>query len=169
MQEKQNKKFLIKYILFLIVSSCLIGVIVYLVRPNEIKVLYPYKVNLMPTEAYACEALTGTYMYADKDEGVVSKTFKGTDKIAIKIKGNKLKFLTRASVEIGNAEADEWQIIKNEKNNLVAVLSGLDQPLGDINIFMLNKQNGIGIWSKTEQNLVLSENPGTQAYQLICR
>lgn len=138
----------------------------------DVKVAFPYTLDSIKTENYACEALTGTYMYADKDEGVVARASKGTDKLAVGVKGDKLKFLTQASLEIGFVEGDEFDIIKNDGERLVAIYSSLDQTLGGydgISVFILNKKNGIGIWSKTNQNQFLNDNPGTQGYQLHCK
>jgi len=173
-EKMENSKFkktktLIKFSLPAIFISVLVGLAVYLIKPTEIRVDFPYTLDSSGKQSYSCEALTGTYMYGDENEGIIAKTFKGTDKIAIEIENDNLKFLTGAAVGIGNAEGDTWNIVKNNDKNIVAVYNGLNEPLGDFNIFMLNKKNGIGVWSKIETNLILTDNPGAQAYHLICR
>jgi hypothetical protein len=122
---------------------------------------------------YFCEALLGTMIMAPAEnigkikKGVKGEVFKGTDKISIEIRGDKLHFLTRASFEAGDA-ADEnpWSIIYNDKHTVLAV-DAIEKNL-IVNVFALNKDTGIANWTKLRSADIITGNPDGQSYCLKC-
>lgn len=119
-----------------------------------------------------CESLVFTEMSSSKNssyekDGVKGEVLKGTDKIAIKIEDKTIKFLTRASLELGTAEGRPFNIIKNDEKELIAL--DIDDNEGIVNTFLLQKKSGLGIWTKGRLKPFLRDYPDTQSFYLICR
>jgi len=156
--------------------SIFVGLIVYFLKPNQIKLQFPYTTKLLRENQFSCESLVGSVMRGGNNasiKGIEAEVAKGTDKLIIEIEGNKLYFLTKAAFEAGYGaktdEKDAWRIIQNNKDRIIAIFNGLQQLSQDVNLLIINKSNGIGIWTKTESNYFLTDNPATQAYYLLCK
>lgn len=167
----------IKQILITVLISTLVGLSVWIIKPSEtsIKYPFPYIDKVDPALGLSCEAIVGSTMYGGykKDDKIEAKVFKGTDKIAVKLKeDNKFSFLTRASLEAGETDSSEnWVLVKNDDKFLIASLSDFDEnvPIQNFaDMFYLNKENGIGLWVKTSSDGIGSSTPETQSYLLHC-
>jgi hypothetical protein len=94
---------------------------------------------------------------------------RGTDVMAIEIDNNNVKFITRASVEIGQASPALFAITKNDESVLLAV--ALDETLFGVvaDSLLLNKKNGLAVWTKSRSASILGDQPTTQSLYLRCR
>ena len=137
-------------------------------------------------ESLACEALLSTSIaraqptVADALELSVAgveklpkrleaKSTAGTGKIAVQIKEQVLRFITTASLDAGETSAAEFQILKNTPEWLYAVAlhEGLN---GDtLSSFVLNKELGLAIWTKSRPMFFMVAQPDTQSHYLRCR
>jgi hypothetical protein len=93
----------------------------------------------------------------------------GTDKLAIEVRGRELHFVTSASVETGAAFGPPFRIIKNDDSALAAV--DLQEGLMGFTLssFLLNKRNGLAVWTKSRPSFLIHAEPDTQAHYLRCR
>jgi hypothetical protein len=57
--------------------------------------------------------------------------------------------------------------VKNSDEELVAIL--YEQYSGAVNVFALNKENGLAVWFKTRPNFLSYESPTGNITYLICR
>lgn len=165
-------------ILLAVLLVFLSGFILY-INMNEkvLKFPHPYILN-MGTNAtkYSCDAIVGSRIEAvskgdhiNKKIGVLGKLFKGTDKIIIEIKGNKLHFLTRASFEAGDSiDSNPFNIVYNNNHQLLAIDVDNIGVGVTANVFALNKDTGIAVWSKTQLQEFFTKNPNSQSYCLAC-
>jgi len=91
---------------------------------------------------------------------------KGTDKIAMNIKGEKtLNFFSGASVEAGSSEGDNFEIVQNDAQKLMAVW--FNEKF--ISTVVLNKTNGLGIWLKGNPDFFISGAPYGSVIYMVCR
>lgn len=161
-----------KQILITVLISSVAGILVYLFKPNTIKLPFPHTTKPFTEYQYSCEALVGSFIRGGDtvfEKGVFAEVYKGTDKIAIEVEEDKMYFLTQASVGIGTAKGEAWVIVKNTEDRLIAIYNGLDERSGDFNLFIINKTNGIAVWTKTNSDLFGTNNPAVQSYYLICK
>ena len=142
---------------------------------EQLKLPYPNTLaEGIQTNHYFCKALMGSSLVADsgriisKGRGVLGKLFEGTDEMSIQIKGDKLHFLTRASFESGLTEDDSpFEIIVNNDKELTAI--DIDEGVGTfVNVFTLNKETNIAVWSKVRSRQILTQDPDVQSYVLEC-
>jgi hypothetical protein len=157
------------------VSLIFMGVSIY--KSSKEKVLefpYPFILKLEGVHSkYYCEALLGTTIMSpamtigDIKKGVQGKVFKGTDKLSIEIKDDKLYFLTKASFEAGDSrDENPFTIIYNDEHKVLAI-DKIDESL-IVNVFTLNKDTGVANWAKIRNEGFLTGNPDTQSYCLKC-
>lgn len=99
-----------------------------------------------------------------KVKKAISESIAGTDKIAVKLDGKELSFLTSAAVGTGISDADKFKIIDDTKEHLIAAYVG-DR---SIDTFVLNKKTGKAIWSKNNSNYLFSNDVENQALLLNC-
>lgn len=166
----------IKQILVTVFISFLVGLGVYLYKPKEaeIKLDFPYTTAVNPGIGLSCEAMVGSMMYGSNvvNKGINASLFKGTDQVAIELDSkNNFKFITQASLKAGQASSSEnWKVLQNNKNFLIATLSKFsDVPIHNyVDLFYLNKENGIAVWTKTRAVYLGSSTPEAQSYILEC-
>jgi hypothetical protein len=72
---------------------------------------------------------------------------KGTDVLSIRIERDHLLFLTKAAFETGLAEGSRFQLLENNSDYLKASAS-LSSGVATLESFVLNKQNGLAIWTR---------------------
>ncbi len=161
---------------FVLVSLVIVGSMIIWnnSKSKSINLPYPYIYASQGSNArYYCEALLGTFIHSpSKNLGLIKKgihaeVFKATDKISIKIEGNKMLFLTYASFEAGDtANENPYNIIYNDAHKILAI----DQIESNliVSIFTLNKDTGIANWSKIKPNGLFTGNPDSQSYCLKC-
>ncbi|MFH1533510.1 MAG: hypothetical protein ABID64_01105 [Nitrospirota bacterium] len=169
----------LKNVFITITIATLVGAVVYYYKPKEanMRLPFPYTTSVDPTAGISCEAMVGSLMFGSNStnsKGITAELFKGTDKLAVQLDdGNKFNLITKASVEIGEAKSsDNWKVLQNNKNFLIATLSKFDEstPMYNyVDMFYLNKENGMGIWVKTAATSLFSDTPEAQSYLLKCR
>jgi hypothetical protein len=90
------------------------------------------------------------------------------NKLALQVDGQNLKFITQAAVGTGVAEPSQFTITRNDESVLVAVVS--DGPPGyAVDSFVLNKKNGLAVWTQSSPTLIISKIPYTQTVYLVCK
>ncbi len=79
-----------------------------------------------------------------------------------------MSFLTRASVEAGFAEGDLWTVLRDTPEALVAMhlFDGLFS--SQVNVFALNKETGLAIWSKASPDFLTFGSPRGNVFYLQC-
>jgi hypothetical protein len=169
----------IKHLITTLVISAIVGAAVWYYKPKTAEIHLPFPATtsaVNPETGLSCKALVGSTMYGGKNSSVndiTAELFKGTDKIAISVKDDKFKFLTKTSLEAGQTDSDErWDITRNDKESLIAVLETYNDPLpikNSGNIFILNKKNGMAVWTKTRLTFLGSDIPEAYSYLLECR
>lgn len=166
----------VKQILATIFISTLVGLGVYFYKPKEaeIKLDFPYTTAVNPSNGLSCEVMVGSMIYGSNrsDKGIQASLFKGTDQIAIELDDkNKFKFISKASLDAGQASSSEnWKVLQNNKNFLIASLSKFsDVPFDNYaDLFYLNKENGMAVWTKTRAVFLGTSTPETQSFILKC-
>jgi len=93
-------------------------------------------------------------------------TGKGTNKVSLQIKDEKtLSFLSGASFNAGDVGGVDFSIVKNDDKELVAAMwNGTS-----MNTVVLNKKNGLAIWSKSRSDFPTYDAPSADLSYLICR
>ena len=120
--------------------------------------------------AMTCQALLTTSILPNpQTKQLETKTGVGTDKLAIEIHGSVLRFMTQASVEAGMATAAEFQILRNDNEVLVAVNYQRGALGSNLNSLLVNKMNGLAVWTKSRPSFLVDEEPDTQAHYLRCQ
>lgn len=156
-----------------------VGLSVYFLKPLKQTVfLYPFETK--GTTQLSCETVAGASLFPqmklDKEkDGKLDKLeialhTKGSN-IAIEIGDKTIKFLTSTSVEGGLMEPAVFTILSNDTKSLVATI--YEDSVGITNSkiidsFILNKESGYAIWTKSKDISFFSKNPDTQVYYLRC-
>ncbi len=120
---------------------------------------------------FFCSAILGSLLYTDdaNDRAVKGKLFDATDRVAMKVDGDKLHVLTKASFEVGNIENDNpFSVLVNDEERVVAIDHDLVRDTS-ISTFALNRKTGVAVWSKSRPKGFLDTvNPDNQSYILSC-
>jgi hypothetical protein len=173
---KENLQKIIKIIFIIVGLAVLISFIIFflnkekVVFSNTMKVAFPYIANIGSNTSFACEALLSSDIIGSPEEyltnGIEGTIKKGTDNIAMSIKDpENLTFITGASVGVGVTEGETFSILKNDNEKLVAFWSN-DNVVSTV---VLNKNNGLGIWSKGNSDFLLYDAPYGSIVYMICR
>lgn len=159
----------------LIISVSLILVnnsMVSLAAEKELKFPLTTLSSLINPDQCKCEAIVSAGLYANtiQNKEILGQLSKGTDKISIRIEGNILYFLSNASFETGEAKAAQFQILHKSDEQVLGVLNQ-ETPQGyTVDIFTLNKNNGMAVWTKTRSSDLLSGGtPSGQSFYLKCK
>lgn len=161
-------------LLFGVVAAFSAGITYYLAPRKITAEVYSLKVS--DTQKYGCTMKMGATMFgrANYDqksiENIDGSIFTKDDtKVGMTISDKILKFNTSASVGVGDVEGAEFIILKNDDSQLIAILydeSGLEP---GINTVVLNKTNGLAVWTKAKPSFVTIPLPEAQVYYLECR
>lgn len=165
-------------IIIIIITALVVGSAVYwwssrgISGENKLRVAFPITRDVSQQTSFVCESLVSADIIGSPvdylTDGVEGTVSKGTDKIAVNIKDeDTLSFLTRAALEAGVSEGELFAIMKNTDEELVAIL--YDQFRVSVNVFALNKKNGLAVWSKARPNFLGYESPSGSIIYLICR
>jgi hypothetical protein len=120
--------------------------------------------------ALSCEALLFTSIQPNpRTKNIEIENGVGTDKVAIEILGPVLKFMTQASVGVGQTDAAEFQIMRNDEEVLVAISHSLGALGSTLNSLLINKKNGLAVWTKSRPFFIVDDEPDTQAHYLRCQ
>lgn len=147
-------------------------VVISFAADKELKFPLPNLSPLLTNDQCRCEAIVSAGLFGNtiQNKGIFGQLSKGTDKLSIRIEGNILHFLSGASFEIGEAKAAQFQIIHNSDEQVTSILSQ-ETALGHtVDIFTLNKENGMAVWTKTRSSDLLSGGtPSAQSFYLKCK
>jgi len=155
--------------LFLFIGFIIGGAVGYYFKQSNYKYYYPpssYS-DARLTSGISCESIVSSVLIVDKGENktIEAEILKGTDKIAVKLKDNKLYFLTSAAVGAGSTEGDEFTIIQDNKKYLTAYG---EYNFGGMDTFVLNKETGKAIWSKSQPNYLVANDVENQSFLFNC-
>lgn len=139
------------------------------INGKKYKIPFPVTQNISHN-TFVCEALidgdfTGS---ADKHltSGIEATVGKGINKASLQIKDQQtLLFLSGASLNTGGEGGVDFSIIKNDDNELIATMWN-DSSLNSI---VVNKINGLAIWSKIRSDFPGYHAPVANLSYLICR
>jgi hypothetical protein len=128
-----------------------------------------------PSEAEMLQVAAGSFFKPEAERNQLLNTIRldaesrvGTDKLAIEIEGDSMKFMTRAAVDAGIAATAPFRIVRNDQDALVAIAVDDIANGVAVNSFLLNKKNGLAVWTKARSRFLL-EQPDTAAYYLRCQ
>jgi len=153
----------------IVLAAVLLSPIFLPLAPAADSVRMPPGVPIHDT-AMACQALLTTSILPNpQTKGLETETGVGTDKLAIEIHGSVLRFMTQASVGAGQATAAEFQILHNDNEVLVAVNYQRGALGSNLNSLLVNKKNGLAVWTKSRPSFLVDEEPDTQTHYLRCQ
>lgn len=137
---------------------------------NNIKIPFPYVNSVAKNTSFGCESLLSSNIIGSPEEyltnGIEGSIEKGTDKIAMSIKDAQTLILqTSTNVEFGSTEGDNFKIIQNDKENLMAIWFSEST----ISTIVLNKNNGLAIWLKGNPDFITYGAPYGSMIYMICR
>lgn len=165
-QLKFNK---LKYLIIFLLVLGLLQMFYFYNKKQKIKISFPFTMDVSSNTSFACESLLYSGIFASSEKyligGIEGHLEKGTDKVAMTIKDQKtLEFTTAASVGIGISKGDDFTILYNDNEKLLATW------FNDIAVhnIILNKKNGLAVWLKGSQSTFLDAPNGHIIY-LICR
>ena len=117
--------------------------------------------------SFSCKSLVYAALFGiNQDEKLEGEIHEGSDQIAMNIKDDRtLTFLTGTSLKAGVAEGDNFLILENNKEKLVAIWHGTF----NISTVTINKKNGFAVWLKGSPDFIGSDVPSGQIIYLSCR
>jgi len=137
---------------------------------NSMKIPFPYVNSVANNTSFACESLLSSNLIGSPEEyltnGIEGSVNKGTDKVAMSIKDEETLVLqTSASVSAGFTEGDDFIIVQNDKNKLMAVWFNEKA----ISTVVLNKDNGLAVLLKGNSSFFTYEAPYGSMIYMVCR
>lgn len=174
MEQEKNKSKINKGLIVLIIAIIAIGGYFYSQKSSEggatLKVPFPYTFSVANNTSFACESLLSANIIGSPEEyltnGIEGDVAKGTDKVAMNIKDAKtLNFLTGASIGIGTSEGDNFAIVENNAQKLMAVWFNENV----ISTVVLNKTNGLAVWLKGNPDFPTYGAPHGSVIYMVCR
>lgn len=173
-----------KILLFTIVLSVIIiGALLFVINQGtseiinsnskKITVSFPLVYSVANNTSFACDSLISASIIGSPEEyltnGIEGEIIKGTDTIAMNIiNEDTLSFLTGASVKVGESQGDEFRIIQNDKDSLIAIFAG-----GGSNPFIstvvMNKNNGLAVWQKGNPDFITYDTPFGNMVYMVCK
>lgn len=159
----------IPLVLALIIGACF-G---YLLRPLKTTVsIYPYKSSI--ENKFTCKTMVGTMISpknvlgGKKTQEFEANIFTSGADLSVEITEKKLKFLTLASLENGQLDALEMDIITRLDGAITAVkIEEAAFANKIIHTFVINTKSGVALWSKTNESF-LTPVPYSSAYYYKC-
>lgn len=137
---------------------------------KKYKISFPFTHSVVSNTTFVCEALVDSSVTGSPVEyltnGIEVTTGKGTNKVSLQIKDEKtLSLLSDASLNAGDVDDVDFSIVKNDDKELVATMwNGTS-----MHTIVLNKKNGLAIWSKSRSDFPTYEAPSADLSYLICR
>lgn len=174
METEETKSKINKGLTVLIIAIIAIGGYFYSQKSGgggaTLKVPFPYTFSVANNTSFACESLLSANIIGSPEEyltnGIEGDVAKGTDKVAMNIKdAQTLNFLTGAAVGAGTSEGENFTIIRNNAEELLAVYDNGNS----INVVALNKANGLAVWLKGNPNFLTYRAPYGSVIYMICR
>ena len=174
MEEEKSKPGSRKGLIALVVIAIIVGGYFYFqdggAGGGGLKVPFPYTSSVANNTSFACESLLSANIIGSSEEyltnGIEGDVAKGTDKVVMNIKDAKtLNFLTGASVGIGTSEGDNFAIVENNAQKLMAVWFNENV----ISTVVLNKTNGLAVWLKGNPDFPTYGAPHGSVIYMVCR
>jgi hypothetical protein len=172
MEQEKTKKNKIWIVLIIVLAITAVSYFVY--KPvgggGKYKISFPFTQSVASNSTFACEALIDSSVIGSPVEyltnGIEATIGKGTNKVSLQIKDEKtLSFLSGASFNAGVVGGVDFSIVKNDDKELVAAMwNGTS-----MNTLVLNKKNGLAIWSKSRSDFLNYNAPSSNLSYLICR
>ena len=137
---------------------------------GKYKISFPFTQSVASNSTFACDALIDSSVTGSPIEsltnGIEATIGKGTNKVSLQIKDEEtLSFLSGASFNTGDVGGVDFSIVKNDDKELVAAMwNGVS-----MNTVVLNKENGLAIWSKSRSDFPAYDAPSADLSYLICR
>jgi len=140
---------------------------------QSLKIPFPFTTDVSGYTSLACESLMSAGIVGSHTDyltnGIEGEVRKGTDKLAVNVKGDgTLAFLTQASVEAGVAEGDLWTVLRDTSESLIAMHLSDGVFSSQVNVFALNKETGLAVWSKTSPDFLTFGSPRGDVFYLQC-
>ena len=115
---------------------------------GSLTVAFPPVRSVAGKRAFTCLSLMETDLTASADtsltDGIEGKVTAGKNGASLSINDSTLTFLSDAAAKSGETEGASFKIIRNDRAELVAYFfDGIS-----MSSFVLNKDNGLAIWSK---------------------
>ena len=140
------------------------------IESQPMSVALPTPTPLAGRDTFACRSLmdsdlTGSYD-ASQTKGLEDKISGAGNAVSVKIENRKtLVFLSDAAANAGVQGGSSFDIVLNTNAQLVAMyFNGTS-----INLFVLNKTNGLAIWSKTRSTFPGYGAPTGAMTYMACR
>lgn len=165
-----------KVIFSILVTAVITGTLVYIFKPSK-NTIQTIKWNVKKSTQLSCSTKLGATFFPNPNfekeelESVEGSLFSiDKTKAAIEIGDKTMKFLTATSVEAGMTEPATFLILRNDEKNLVAVDPETDIAINPgINTFVLNKESGLAVWTKSKPAFLTTPLPDSQIYYMECR
>ena len=136
----------------------------------------PHRTPLLSASTIRCNGLAQS-MIEDSDSAssighqassisVLAKS--ASDAIVLNISGDKATFLTQAAFESGVASGTEFQVVSRDGRYLMAVAAA-QSPQAMLNSLFIDRQEAVGVWTKTRVNPSFSSVPDSATVYLVCR
>ena len=130
----------------------------------------PERVPLHGQNSFNCRALLESDLTASYDtsltKGLEGNVSAGQNAVSIEIDGPKtLAFLSQAGFAAGTARGPSFDIVQNTQDQLMATFFDGSS----LNTFVLNKTNGLAIWSKVRPTFPGYEAPTAAQSYMICQ
>jgi hypothetical protein len=130
----------------------------------------PIAQTIQGKPSLSCRSLMETDLTGSYDRsltnGLEGKVTLGENKISVLFRDvTTLLFLSEAAFQAGTAVGDEFTIVKDSDSGLVAYLFNGTS----MNSFVLNRKNGLAIWSKTRSTFPVYDAPTGGVSYLSCQ
>ena len=145
---------------------------------KTIRVPYPnvyFSKEAKISKSYYCTGLVSSTIEALKKDivseksGVVGTVSIPSDEVSIEIEDKKLFVLSKASFKQGVTRGTPFDIISDDGNKLLATFNTDGVFSGQVvNIFALNRENGIAIWTRTRLDGFITGNPDVYSICFKC-
>ena len=144
-----------------------------LAKEKKFKYQFPKVNKILIPPMFKCKSIVYSYVgvtqnwKANKKE-ITSEIGDGTDELSIQIEGDALYLMTAASFRVRFSRPAKYNIIKNTDKKIIAVY--FDMTESSIDIFAINKDTGLAVWSRTSScNILYWDNPSTDWNYLLCK
>ena len=165
----------------IVILMALTGFGVFLYTQNNLRLKTPfYSFDLDLGNQFACETISSTSLFPypsedyKKTAGVEGNVSKGSGKMTFQIVKDeqgldRLNLLTDTSVGAGLIDPLQMLITTNDDKVLVAVATEAANAGNQIvHTVVINKKTNTGVWSKTNEEVLLEFGPYNVASYLLC-
>jgi len=136
---------------------------------RTLKIPFPATEGVGGRRSLQCRSLLDTDISGSRDKsltnGIEGKVVPGQDSVIVSVRGSVLTFMSGAAQGSGVVRGDDFTILKDSESELVAYLFNG----ASMNSFVLNKTNGLAIWSKIRSTFPVYDAPTGAASYLQCR